>query len=60
MAVPIHLVCRRIKRLALPHQIAHLRSLVDQEKPRSIRRTELELLLKDRITRQLKNEIRAS
>jgi len=60
MAVPIHLVCRRIKRLALPHQIAHLRSLVGQEKPRSIRRIELEALLRDKMTLQLKREIRAN
>ena len=60
MAQPIHVICRRIKPLSLPHQIHHLRSLVSMEKPRSIRRMELELLLKDRITRQLKKELRAN
>lgn len=60
MATPSHLVCRRIKRLALPHQIAHLRSLVEQEKPRSIRRGELEALLQDKMLLQLKRENRAN
>jgi hypothetical protein len=57
---PIHVVCSRMKRLPLHHQIAHLRALVDKEKPRSVRRVELEALLKERVTKQLRKENRAA
>jgi hypothetical protein len=59
-AIPIHIVTNRITRLPLAHQIAHLRALVAAEPPRSIRRGELESLLKDKVTRQLKKESRAA
>lgn len=57
---PIHLIARRMQRLPLHHQIAHLRALVANEKPRSVRRIELEALLKERLTKQLKRESRAA
>jgi hypothetical protein len=57
---PIHVVTNRIKRLPLAHQVAHLRALVAAEPLRSIRRAELESLLKDKVTRQLKKESRAA
>jgi hypothetical protein len=49
-----------MQRLPLHHQIAHLRALVANEKPRSVRRVELEALLRERFLRQLKKELRAS
>jgi hypothetical protein len=55
---PIHLIASRIKRLSLPHQIAHLRALVAQEKPFSVRRNELQSLLAGKLLRQLKIENR--
>lgn len=57
---PIHVVCARMKRIPLHHQIAHLRVLVAAEKPRSVRRIELEALLKERMTRQLRKENRSA
>ena len=57
---PIHLIARRMQRLPLHHQIAHLRALVDLEKPRSVRRIELEALLKERVVKQLRKENRAA
>lgn len=58
--VPIHQIATRIKRLSLAQQIHHLRSLVAQEPLRSIRRGELEGLLKDKLCRQLKKENKAA
>lgn len=55
---PLHLIQSRIKRLALPHQISHLRSLVAAEKPYSVRRNELQSLLEGKLLRQLKIENR--
>lgn len=55
---PIHLVCSRIKRLALPHRIAHLKALVANEKPYSVRRNELQSLLDGAMLKQLKKENR--
>lgn len=57
---PIHLIARRMQRLPLHHQIAHLRALVENEKPRSVRRVELEALLKERVIKQLRKENRAA
>jgi hypothetical protein len=57
---PIHLIARRMQRLPLHHQIAHLRVLVANEKARSVRRFELEALLKERLTKQLRKESRAA
>jgi hypothetical protein len=49
-----------MKRLPLAHQIAHLRALVANEKPRSVRRVELEALLRERVMRQLRKENRGA
>lgn len=57
---PLHIISSRIKRLSLAQQIHHLRALVSAEPPRSIRRGELESLLKDKLTRQLRKENRAA
>ena len=57
---PIHLIARRMQRIPLHLQIAHLRVLVADEKPRSVRRVELEALLKERLTKQLRKENRAA
>jgi hypothetical protein len=55
---PIHIVCARIKRLSLPQQIHHLRALVAQEKPFSVRRNELQSLLDGKVLKQLRKENR--
>ena len=57
---PIHIVCARIKRLSLAQQIHHLRALVAQEKPFSVRRNELQSLLEGKMLKQLKRESRAA
>lgn len=57
---PIHIVCARLKRLPLPHRIAHLRALVAAEKPFSVRRNELQSLLEGALLRQLRKECRAA
>jgi hypothetical protein len=56
----ICIVARRIKRLSLTQQIHHVRALVQKESPQSIRRHELEILLRDLMTKQLKRESRAA
>jgi hypothetical protein len=53
---PLHTIVSRMKRLPLQHQAAHLKALIDAEKPRSIRRGELEAMLKDVNLRRLKRE----
>jgi hypothetical protein len=57
---PLHAIVSRLKRLPLQHQAAHLKSLIDAEKPRSIRRGELEAMLKDVNIRRLKHEKRSA
>ena len=57
---PIHIICRRMKRLPLRLQAEHIKALVDVEKPRSVRRIELEAMLKDITTRRLKHENRTA
>jgi len=57
---PLHTIVSRMKRLPLQHQAAHLKALIDKEKPRSIRRGELEAMLKDVRTRLLRKENRAA
>jgi hypothetical protein len=57
---PIHVICSRLKRLPLAHQIAHLKALVDDEKPRSVRRSELEAMLAECMLKQLRKETRAA
>lgn len=56
---PIHLIVSRLKRLPLHHQIAHLRALVELERPRSIRCGELQSLLSGKLMlKQLRKENR--
>lgn len=57
---PLHILVTRMKRLPLRHQAAHLKALIDAEKPRSIRRSELEAMLKDVNLRRLKHENRSA
>jgi hypothetical protein len=49
----------RLKRLPRHHRIAHLRALIEQESAPSIRRLELEALLRDEMAPQSKRETRA-
>lgn len=56
----IHIIYSRIKRLSLSQQIHHLRALVAQEKPFSVRRNELQSLLDGKILRQLRKETRGA
>lgn len=56
----ICMVARRIQRLSLTQQIHHVRALVRNESPQSIRRHELEGLLRDLMCRQLKRESRSA
>jgi hypothetical protein len=53
---PIHIIVARLKRLPLHHQIAHIKALVALEKPFSVRRNELESLLRGKMTKQLRKE----
>ncbi len=57
---PIHLVVSRLKPLSLVQQIHHLRALVALERPYSVRRNELESLLRGKMERQLRKESRAA
>lgn len=55
---PLHIVIARLKPLGLHHQIAHLQALISFEKPFSVRRNELESLLRGKMTKQLRKENR--
>lgn len=57
---PIHIIVARMKRLPLHLRIAHLRDLVADEKPYSIRRNELQSLLEGAMLKQLRKENRAA
>jgi hypothetical protein len=57
---PLHTIVKRMERLPLRLQAAHLKALIDAEKPRSIRRGELEAMLKDVNLRRLKHERRTA
>jgi hypothetical protein len=57
---PLHIITSRIKSLSLAQQIHHLRALVALEKPYSVRRNELESLLRGKMQKQLKREVRAA
>lgn len=57
---PIHVIVARMKRLPLHHRIAHLRALVANEKPYSVRRNELQSLLEGAMLKQLRKENRAA
>ena len=57
---PIGILIRRMARLPRPHRIAHIRALILELPARSIRRQELQHLLRDEMTAQLKRENRAA
>lgn len=57
---PISIMIRRMARLPRHHRIAHLKALILELPARSIRRHELEHLLRDEMTAQIKSENRAA
>lgn len=57
---PIHQIVARLKPLSLDQQIHHLRALVSFERPFSVRRNELESLLRGKVEKQLRKESRAA
>lgn len=57
---PIHIIVSRMKKLPLHLRIAHLRALVANEKPFSVRRNELQSLLEGAMLKQLRKENRAA
>lgn len=52
----IHEVLRRIRPLAVIHQVDHLRGVIASEPRRSVRRKELELALRDIFNSELWKE----
>jgi hypothetical protein len=56
---PIMVMVKRLARLPRHHRIAHLKSRILDLPVRSIRRKELEALLRDEMTAQLKKECAA-
>ena len=60
MSTPLHVIVSRMKRIPLRLQAEHLKALIDAEKPRSIRRGELDAMLKDVNLRRLKHEKRSA
>lgn len=57
---PICQIIRNIRPLSAFHKAAHLRGLIASEPKRPFRRRELEALLKEIVTAQLKRERRAA
>jgi hypothetical protein len=57
---PISILIRRMARLPRHHRIAHLRAILPNYPERSVERKNLEALLKDEMTKQLKSENRAA
>lgn len=53
---PVSIKIRQMARLPRQHRIAHLRSLILDLPVRSFRRKELEALLRDEVTKQLRKE----
>lgn len=53
---PISIKIRQMARLPRAHRIAHLRSIIAVLPLRSVRRKELEALLRDEVTKQLRKE----
>jgi len=53
---PIAQVLRRIRPLAVVHQVDHLRGVIASEPRRSVRRQELELALKDILNSEIWRE----
>lgn len=55
---PIYLIVSRLKRMPLHERIAQLRKMVEAERPRSVRRNELQSLLSGAVTKQVRTELR--
>jgi hypothetical protein len=53
---PLHLMVARLRRMPLEEQISRLRVMVALERPFSVRRNELESLLRGKLTRQIRRE----
>jgi hypothetical protein len=53
---PLHLMVARLRRTPLEEQISRLRVMVALERPFSVRRNELESLLRGKLTRQIRRE----
>jgi len=60
MSMDIFSTLKRLQRLPRSKRIFHLQTLVLMEKPRSVRRQELQVALKREMTAQLKAENRAA
>jgi hypothetical protein len=60
MKTPIHLIVARLRRIPLHLQIAHLKALVEAEKPFSVRRNELESILHGKMIKQLRKEVKGA
>lgn len=56
----INNIMKRLNRLSRCEQIHFLRAELRKEPPRSIRRQEIEAILKDKVARQLKHETRVA
>jgi hypothetical protein len=59
-AMTIFETLRRLNRMPRHHRIAHLKALLANEKPRSVRASELSAALKREVTAQIKRENRAA
>jgi hypothetical protein len=57
---PISITIKRMARLPRHHRIAHLKAIIPNYPERSGNRKNLEALLKDEMTAQLKKECRAA
>jgi hypothetical protein len=55
---PLHIILSRIRPMSPFHQAQYLRGLIASEPRRSIRRRELESLLRCVITKQVNKEVR--
>jgi hypothetical protein len=53
---PISILIKRMARLPRHHRIAHLKAIIRELPARSIRRQELQLLLREEVTAQLRKE----
>lgn len=56
-ATPIHLIVSRLSRMPINDQVEELVQLVAAEKPFSVRKNELESLLKGKRQKQLRKQI---
>lgn len=56
---PIHVIVAGMRRMSLPEQVHYLRDCVKLEPLHSVRRNELESLLRGKLARQLRKEVAA-